>query len=126
MRLLVCGGRHFDDGELVEVALTALHAAVPIKVLIHGGLPKIGAPLECWARRNQVHVVRYPANYSLGKRGDFVRDDFMLGDSRADAVLALPGGRRTAELCDRAARCGLPVIDSACSVNEANALAVAA
>lgn len=110
MRLLVCGGRHFDDPALVEAELTALHAERPIWVVIHGGLPLIGMPVESWARRNKVHVVRYPANFSLGKRGDSLRDAFMLGDSRADMLLVFPGGRRTAELLREAERSQVPAI----------------
>jgi len=102
MRLLVCGGRHFDDSMLVERELSRIHARTPVSVLIHGGLPGLGGPAEAWARRNGVQLIRYPANFSLGKRGDFERDDFMLEDSRPDALLAFPGGARTARLLDRA------------------------
>lgn len=97
MRLLICGGRHFDDATLVEGELSKLHSKTPISVMIHGGLPGIGFPAEAWARRNNVHVIRYPANFSLGKNGDFTRDLFMLDDSRAEAILMFPGGRRTSE-----------------------------
>mgnify|MGYP001594148271 FL=1 len=110
MRLLVCGGRHFDDAVLVEGELQAFHAASPISVLIHGGLPGIGIPLESWARRNKVHVIRYPANFSLGKSGDATRDEFMLADSRAEMLLVFPGGRRTAELLREAGRKLVPVM----------------
>lgn len=110
MRLLVCGGRHFDDAALVEGGLTAFHTASPISVVIHGGLPGIGMPLESWARRNAIHVIRYPANFTLGKRGDSTRDEFMLADSRPDMLLVFPGGRRTAELLHEANRTQVPVM----------------
>lgn len=112
MRLLVCGGRHFDDSMLVERVLSRVHARTPVSVLIHGGLPGLGAPAEAWARRNGVRLIRYPGNFSLGKRGDFERDDFMLEDSRPDALLALPGGRRTREICDRARRSGVQILEA--------------
>lgn len=102
MRLLMSGGRHFEDPGLVESALSAIHGRAPITVLIHGGIPGLGIPAESWARRNGVHLISYPATFSLGKRGDFERDRFMLDDSRPHAILAFPGGRRTAELCQRA------------------------
>lgn len=98
MRLLICGGRHFDDATLVEGELSKQHSKTPISVMIHGGLPGIGFPAEAWARRNNVHVIRYPANFSLGKNGDFTRDLFMLDDSRPDVVLMFPGGRRTSDI----------------------------
>lgn len=58
----------------------------------------MGMAAEAWARRNTVHVVRYPANFALGKAGDMTRDGFMLTDSRADMVFAFPGGERTRRL----------------------------
>lgn len=109
MRLLICGGRHFDDAIKVENELSLLHARAPISVLIHGGMPGIGMPAEGWARRNNVHLVRYPANWSMGKCGDTMRDRFMLADSRPDGLLAFPGGRRTDQLVCAAAERGLPV-----------------
>jgi hypothetical protein len=105
MRLLICGGRHFDNAVLVDTELSRINVKTPISVMIHGGLPGIGFPAEAWARRNSVHVIRYPANFSLGKNGDFMRDLFMLEDSRPDAMLMFPGGRRTAEIL-LAARAG--------------------
>lgn len=121
MRLLVCGGRHFDDSMLVERELSRVHARTPVSVLIHGGLPGLGVSAEAWARRNGVRLIRYPANFSAGKQGDFERDDFMLADCRPDALLALPGGRRTREMCDRARRSGLRILDTAATVNEMRA-----
>lgn len=110
MRLLVCGGRHFDDTALVEYELGRLHQHVPITVIVHGGATKIGAAAETWARSHQVHVVRYPANFSLGRRGDSARDAFMLDDSRPETVLVFPGGRRTADLLRQARDFGARLI----------------
>ena len=110
LRLLVCGGRHFDDLTMVEEWLERIHALRPVSVLIHGGLPGLGLALENWARRNDVRLIRYPSNFSLGKRGDFERDDFMLEDGRPDALLAFPGGVRTARLLDRAKGLGLDTL----------------
>lgn len=102
MRLLVCGGRHFDDAALVEYELGRLHQSAPITVIVHGGATKLGAAAETWARRHEIHVVRYPANFSLGRRGDGARDSFMLEDGRPEMLLVFPGGRRTADLLRRA------------------------
>jgi hypothetical protein len=111
MRLLVCGGRHFDDAALVEIVMSGIHAKTPISVMIHGGLPGIGFPAEAWARRNNVHVIRYPANFSLGKAGDSTRDLFMLEDSRPETLLVFPGGRRTSELLREAGWKNIRVMD---------------
>lgn len=111
MRVLICGGRHFEDAAVVEIELSSIHAKTPISVMIHGGLPGIGFPAEAWARRNNVHVIRYPANFSLGKSGDSTRDLFMLEDSRPQTLLVFPGGRRTSELLRGVGWRGLRVIE---------------
>lgn len=109
MRLLVCGGRHFDNPSAVEAELSALNARGGIDVVIHGGMPALGPVVERWAWRNAAHIVRYPANWSLGKSGDFIRNDFMLSDGRPDMVLAFPGGRRTEDLVREARNAGVSV-----------------
>jgi len=110
MRLLISGGRHFDDAVAVLSELGRIHAEYPVTVLIHGGLPAIGATAEDWARQNDVHIVRYPANWSLlGKQADTKRNRFMLEDSRPDALLAFPGGRHVQELVQQARAKNIPV-----------------
>jgi hypothetical protein len=111
MRLLISGGRHFDDAASILSELNRIHAEYPVTVLIHGGLPAIGSAAEDWARQNDVHIIRYPANWSLlGKQADAKRNRFMLEDSRPDALLAFPGGRHLQELVQHARAKGMPVI----------------
>ncbi len=113
MRLIIAGGRHFDDVALIRAALARAHAIRPITVLIHGGSGALGITSEDWAREMRLHVVRYPANWrEFGKRAEAIRNAFMIEDSRPDMVLALPGGNDTADLIANAARVGLPVIDA--------------
>lgn len=111
MRLLVCGGRHYDDADAVRGELDGAHGTGPLTVLIHGGLAGIGTAAEAWAREHNVHVVRYPPNWTLlGNKAEAHRNAFMLADSRPDMVLAFPGGRDTAELVRTARAAGLPVL----------------
>ena len=97
MRLLISGGRHFAETAVIRRELDDILSASPVSVLIHGGLPTIGVEAESWARENNIHVVRYPANWSLfGKHAEAKRNAFMLEDSRRDIILMFPGGRQTA------------------------------
>lgn len=110
MRLLICGGRHYDDAATICRELDRLHGGQPIDVLIHGGLVAIGTVAEAWARQHNVHVVRYPPNWTLlGAKAEARRNAFMLADSRPDFLLAFPGGRDTADLVRMARAAGLPV-----------------
>ncbi len=111
MRLLISGGRHFDDAAVILSELNRIHAEYPVTVLIHGGLPALGSSAEDWARQNDIHIVRYPANWSLlGKQADAKRNRFMLEDSRPDALLAFPGGRHLQELVQQARAQNIPVV----------------
>ncbi len=111
MRLLVCGGHHFEDAEMVHHELTALHWRKPISVVVHGSIAGVGIIAEAWARRHGIAVVRYPPNWEFyGKKAEGLRSDFMLTDSRPDFVVAFPGGRHTADLVQRAINVGLAVL----------------
>ena len=111
MRLLVCGGRHFEDAEMVHHELTALHWRKPISVVVHGSIAGVGIIAEAWARRHGIAVVRYPPNWEFyGKKAEGLRSDFMLTDSRPDFVVAFPWGRHTADLVQRAINVGLAVL----------------
>jgi hypothetical protein len=114
MRVLVCGGRYYDNADAVHHELIGFHWRIPITVMIHGGVSGAGAIAEAWARRNRVAVVRYPPNWEcLGKRAEKLRNDFMLADSRPDFVIAFPGGRNTADLVAKASAAGLQVLHAA-------------
>ncbi|OJY72126.1 MULTISPECIES: DUF2493 domain-containing protein [unclassified Rhizobium] len=112
MRLLVCGGRHYEDAELVQRALIALHWRSPISVLIHGNMTGTGIIAEGWARRAGVPVVRYPPNWELyGSKAEHLRSQFMLNDSRSTLVMAFPGGRNTADLVQQAMKAKIAVLE---------------
>jgi hypothetical protein len=103
MRVLVGGGRHFEDAEMVHQELVRQHWRKPISVLIHGSVTGVGIAAEAWARSSGTPVVRYPPNWKLyGKKAEGLRDAFMIEDSRPDLVLAFPGGRHTADLIQKA------------------------
>jgi hypothetical protein len=111
MRVLVCGGRYYENSNAVHQELIQFHWRTPISVIIHGGVPGAGAAAEGWARRNRVDVVRYPPNWEcFGKRAERLRNDFMLADSRPDFVVVFPGGRDTADLAAKAVAAGIQVL----------------
>jgi hypothetical protein len=71
MRVLVCGGRYYENTDAVHQELMRFHWRNPINVIIHGGVSGAGVAAEAWARRNRVDVVRYPPNWEcLGKRAE--------------------------------------------------------
>ena len=111
MRVLIGAGRHYADCKKSRQVLDAYHRLRPVQVMIHGGNQFLGSAIEDWARELGIDVVRYPPNWQRhGKQAERQRNHFMLTDSRADVVIALPGGDDTSELVCQARASGISVL----------------
>lgn len=106
-RVLVCGGRTFDNWNMVHRELSKIGPSV----VIQGGARGADALAAKWADHNGVPLVTYPALLSRGRKAGPERNAFMLADSRPDLVLAFPGGRGTVDMVSRAKAAGLEVIE---------------
>lgn len=112
MRLLVCGGRDFDDFDAVNEELTWLSGSHSIDVLIHGGSRGADSLAGEWAKLSRIPVEVYRADWQqLGKAAGPIRNRRMLSEGRPDMVLAFPGGRGTADMIDQARAAGVTVIE---------------
>lgn len=107
MRVLVCGGRKFDNWKAVH---RELHDIGPT-VIITGGATGADALAGKWANHNGIPLVTYPALWSRGRKAGPERNAFMLRDSRPDMVVAFPGGAGTADMVARAKKAGLLVTE---------------
>lgn len=136
MRLLVCGSRTWTERERTQREIAAL---VP-DVLIHGdagqwdkrikGQPVSSDVLFAWLARNwsfnsghPLHVLPFPADWSLGKKAGPLRNARMLAEGKPDRGLAFgalwrlvpafpcPVWRRTGtgDMVAKMLRAGLPV-----------------
>jgi hypothetical protein len=111
MRILVCGGRDYDDEETMFRILSKLRPCF----LIEGGA--IGA--DClayrWAKRNLdlgSDWLRIEADWSAhGKSAGPMRNQRMLDEGKPHLVLAFPGGKGTADMVRRAKRAGVDVLE---------------
>lgn len=108
MRLLVCGGRDYNDRDAIYCALTELHPSV----VITGGCPT-GADVIAGAWAFPVVPLEvFPADWAKhGKAAGPIRNQMMIDKGKPDAVLAFPGGRGTADMVWRAKAAGIRVID---------------
>lgn len=96
MRLLVCGGREYDDTNYAHGYLDSLHALHGFTLLISGGARGADRIGEAWAKSREVPVEVYPADWQrLGKSAGHIRNAVMLRDGQPDMVVAFPGGRGT-------------------------------
>lgn len=112
MKVLVCGGRKFNDRQLVNDILGPLHMEIPFEVLIHGCAQGADTIAEDWAFFAGISTMRFPADWRIhGKAAGPIRNAQMLAEGEPDLVVAFPGGRGTADMVERARRAGVRVIE---------------
>lgn len=114
MKVLVCGGRDYDDRDKLFAVLDRAHFLNPITTIISGcakGADDLGAR---WAHRRGIGVHYFMADWSkFGRAAGPMRNQAMLVDGNPDIVIAFPGGRGTADMVRRARAAGVPVLDVA-------------
>ena len=120
MRILVCGGRNFNNFELLNGVLNDLFDEYGFDTLIHGaarGADKLAgrwAELhnELYSFTGEIEIIACPANWNkLGRRAGYVRNVEMLTKHKPDLVVAFPGGRGTAHMVKIAKEVGVQVIE---------------
>jgi hypothetical protein len=121
LRVLVCGGRDYPHGVVVDRVLSAVSRDLgPIAVLIHGDAGKMDpagiAPVAgadklagFWAEQRRIAVIPYPYPKGLGRAGGPVRNRRMLAEGEPDVVVAFPGKAGTANMVRQAVEAGVPV-----------------
>ena len=111
MRLLVCGGRDFDDRHLAFEALDKLDAEHCVDVVIHGAARGADTVAARWAAERSMPVWPFPADWSRGNGAGPIRNQQMLDEGQPSFVVAFPGGAGTADMTRRARSAGLPVLE---------------
>ncbi len=110
MRVLVCGGRDFDDYKLLNATLDALP---PVTFLIHGAARGADVYAAQWAeRQTSIIILGYPAQWNLfGRSAGVLRNEEMLKEGKPELVVAFWDGksRGTMDMITRSIRAGVPV-----------------
>ena len=112
MKVLVCGGRDFDDGARLREVLNSLHENLgPITCLVHGGARGADSLAGTWATHKGIEVHAHPADWKKHGRGAGpLRNREMLNSEKPDLVVAFPGGRGTAHMVALAKQHGYNVV----------------
>lgn len=111
MRVMVCGGRDWDDEAAVERVLSWLHSRFCISAVVHGAARGADTLGMQWATRHGVRHIPFPANWSLfGQGAGRQRNRQMAAESGADLVVAFPGGTGTADMVSVARRAKIPIL----------------
>jgi hypothetical protein len=111
IKVLVCGGRDFNDQYFLYRILGTLHEGKPpIAEVIHGAAKGADQMAGAWAIQNRVPVRSFPADWNKhGKAAGPIRNEQMLREGKPDLVVAFPGGRGTAHMCRIAEEAGVTV-----------------
>lgn len=123
MRVLVCGGRHYNDWAKVRQVLSDLcdkHSALysPTDnwlpsdiVIITGGCPTGADNLAAsFATVNWTQYESFQADWKQhGRAAGPIRNQRMLDEGKPDLVVAFPGGRGTADMVRRSRQAGFEV-----------------
>lgn len=112
MRLLVCGGRNFNDFEWMNEVLVWFTGSNAVEVIIHGAARGADSLAAEWASLANVPTKAYPADWKAhGKAAGPIRNRLMLEDGKPDYVIAFPGGSGTANMVKQAREAGLQVME---------------
>lgn len=127
-KILVCGGRSFDDYELLNDKLNSICIGrgwctnldadlnwVPRVEIIQGGAKGADALADKWAVNGWCKVHEFPPlpeNIEKWGYGTacLMRNQQMLDEGKPDLVVAFPGGRGTKDMIERAGRNGYECI----------------
>ena len=115
MRVLVCGGRDFNDYNLLSSYLVELFVKsllVPEDVTIISGHARGADKLgEQFANANECKLSIFPADWEkYGKGAGHIRNQQMIDEGKPDLVVVFQGNRGTVDMIRRAKKAGLPVI----------------
>lgn len=109
MRILVCGGRDYNDDVMVRKVLTKYFSHN--LVIIQGEAKGADYLAKMWAKNFGVDYESYPADWNkYGKRAGFIRNVQMLNEGKPDLVIAFPGGKGTAMMINLAEKAGVEVV----------------
>lgn len=91
MRVLICGGRDYDNKPLMFSILDDLHADHSFGTVIEGEAEGADKFAREWAESRDIPVEPYPANWSeYGKAAGPVRNKQMLTEGYPQMVVAFP------------------------------------
>ena len=121
LRVLVCGGRDMDESEAWNVLERDLKDALgfnlslwqsEITTLIHGGARGADTGAGNWGKSEGAKILEFKADWKKhGRAAGPIRNRQMLDNGKPDVVVALPGGKGTANMVSQARGRHLPIIE---------------
>lgn len=113
MRILVCGGRNFDNSKLFfDTMMEHVGQCMPEHItIIEGGARGADRMAQSFAKHNGCQLETYKANWDkYGKGAGYIRNKQMAVEGKPDLVIAFPGGKGTSSMIDIAIQQGIEVV----------------
>ena len=117
-KVLVCGGRDYDNRErlfgVLDKALRAATLAGKSFTLVHGGARGADSLSHVWAsgRQEYVTVRVYEADWKThGRAAGPIRNKLMLTSENPDVIIAFKGGVGTADMIRQGRKAGVDVYE---------------
>jgi hypothetical protein len=111
MKVLVCGGRDFNDALTLGSWLGGIHKKQGIDLLIEGGARGADYMARKFAEWQGIPVKTFTADWERhGKAAGPIRNKQMLDEGKPDLVVAFEGGRGTANMVQQARAAGVKVL----------------
>ena len=111
-RVLVCGGRNFEDELLLAVTMESIRETRGISMVIGGGSRGADTMAEEWAKSRAIECVVFDVDWvGLGRAAGPIRNQQMFDEGKPNLVVAVPGGRVTADMARKARAAGVEVIE---------------
>ena len=111
MKVIICGGRDFDNITMLTKTMDAINAKTPITLVITGGATGADMYGDAWAHSRGIPHRVFPAYWKEhGHAAGPIRNKRMLTDGKPDMVVAFPGGKGTANMIKQATAHGVTVV----------------
>ena len=111
MKLIVTGGRDYNNYELVDKVLTQVYNEMfpnQIVAVVQGNAKGADALGKRWALANNIPCEEFDADWQrYGKAAGVMRNQEMLDESQPCVVVAFPGGRGTFDMMRRTKQAGV-------------------
>ena len=110
-KLLVSGGREFDDVDFIVEHLSNIHISKNITTVVTGKAKGVDTIAELWADELDIKIESYPITDSdwkkYGRGAGMRRNEEMLVKEDPDGVFCFPGGNGTEDMFNRAHNAGI-------------------
>ena len=116
-KILVCGGRDYDNyekvKEILDDAVVKLYHPIKNKItIIHGGARGADSLADRYSEEHDIDKEVYEADWeNEGRSAGPKRNQRMLDEGKPDCVVAFPGGRGTQHMVNIARKKGVPVYE---------------